>query len=123
MNTNVTNRRAELVYPELSYALNGILFKVHNTLGRFCRERQYADAIETEFAKAGLPYQREVTVIGGNRFDFVVDGKIILELKAKPFITKEDYYQTLRYLQSKSLKLALLVNFRNRHLRVKRILN
>jgi len=37
---------SKLIYPDLSYKINGILFTVHNELGRFCNEKQYADAIE-----------------------------------------------------------------------------
>lgn len=123
MSISVANRKAELVYPELSYAITGILFRVHNTLGRFRRERQYADAVEAELKKAGLSYQRESTNVSHDRYDFLVEDKVILELKAKPFVSKDDYYQTLRYLQGAGLKLALLVNFRNIHLRPKRLLN
>ena len=54
MGTNIpidTNRngdnKPELIYPELSYAINGICFTVQNELGRFAREKQYGDAIAT----------------------------------------------------------------------------
>ena len=55
--------------------------------------------------------------------DFIVENKIILEFKAKDFITKEDYFQTKRYLVTLNLKLALLINFRQKRLAPKRILN
>lgn len=55
--------------------------------------------------------------------DFIVDGKIILEFKAKNFITKEDYYQVKRYLVTLNLQLAILVNFRQKRIIPKRILN
>ena len=44
MNTN--NKKEKLIYPELSYKIVGILFHVHNQLGRFAREKQYRDLIE-----------------------------------------------------------------------------
>ena len=123
-------RKSELIYHELSYQLSGIFFSVHNALGRFCRERQYAGALEEALKKAGIPFGREVDVlklnkdgIPGNRADFVIAEKIIAELKAKPYLTKEDYYQMLRYLESAKLKLGMLVNFRNRYLKPKRVLN
>ncbi|MFH1822094.1 MAG: GxxExxY protein, partial [Patescibacteria group bacterium] len=47
----------------------------------------------------------------------------ILEFKTKDFITKEDYFQVKRYLITLNLKLALLVNFRQKRLVPKRILN
>jgi len=46
-----------------------------------------------------------------------------LEIKAKTIIEKSDYYQIMRYLKILNKKLGLLVNFRNRYLRVKRVIN
>ena len=52
-NPRIANMKnfSNLIYPELSYKIVGILFIVHNELGRFCNERQYADAIERYFEK------------------------------------------------------------------------
>lgn len=55
--------------------------------------------------------------------DFVIDDKIILEFKAKNFITKEDYYQTKRYLVTLNLELGIIVNFRQNRVTPKRVLN
>ncbi len=55
--------------------------------------------------------------------DFSIEEKIIIDLKNKDFITKEDYFQMQRYLQSCNKKLGLIVNFRQKHLYPKRILN
>lgn len=117
--------KVELIYPELSYVINGLLFQVHNKLGRFCREKQYSDEIEQILKENKVRYQRECNMPNNktNRFDFIIESKIILEIKAKPFILKDDYYQMNRYLELSSLKLGLLVNFRNRYLKPKRIVN
>jgi len=70
-----------------------------------------------------IPYQRELSKEqDGNRIDFLVDEKIILEIKAKKFVLKEDYYQIQRYLQAFNKKLGLLINFRNRYLKPIRII-
>jgi len=53
------NIRKDLLYPELSYKVSGVLFKVHNKLGRFCREIQYGDLLELELKNAGLLFERE----------------------------------------------------------------
>ena len=112
----------KVIYPELSYMLVGICFEIHNKLGRFSRERQYADAIEEKLKSIKVPYKREYKIERtGNVADFFVDGKIILELKAKSTIIKEDFYQVQRYLQVTNAKLALLVNFRNRYLKPIRV--
>jgi len=55
--------------------------------------------------------------------DFIIDDKIILELKTVDYLTKDDYYQVKRYLVTLNLKLAILVNFRQKRLSPKRILN
>ena len=52
----------ELIYPELSYKIMGILFKVHNKLGSTYQEKYYQRAIETEFKKENINYEREKMV-------------------------------------------------------------
>lgn len=118
MNTNDTNK---LIYPELSYTLTGICFSVHNKTGRFAREKQYCDLIEEKLKELKIPYEREYSTKDGNRIDFLIDGKIILAVKAKRIVLKEDFYQLQRYLQSLNKKLGLIVNFRNRYLKPIRI--
>lgn len=121
----------ELLYKDISYQINGLCYKAHNQLGRFGRERQYADALEILFKKDGVAYKREYEVpfivegkiVKGNRADFLVDDKIILELKAKPIITRDDYFQVQRYLSASGLHLGIIVNFGNVYLRPKRVLN
>lgn len=124
----MTQMNKKLIYPELSYRITGILFKVHNKLGRYCKEKQYQDAIEELLEQEGLKFKREQklpisSTIGGNKIDFEIEDKILLECKAKPFVTREDYYQLMRYLKATNKRLGLLVNFRNKYLRPKRIAN
>ena len=120
-------RMPQIIEKELSYKINGILFGIHNRLGRFARERQYGDELEIELKRRGINFKRENSLeVGGrksNFVDFIIEDKIVLELKAKPFTDKEDYYQLQRYLHNARIKLGLLVNFRDRYLKPKRILN
>ncbi|MBI5530098.1 MAG: GxxExxY protein [Candidatus Doudnabacteria bacterium] len=126
MNTDNTDNtdvgKHGLLYEDLTFAINGILFSVHNELGQYAREKQYGDVLERICKEKNIAYDRE-KVIGnsGNTLDFVIANKVILELKAKRIVTKEDYYQTQRYLQETGLRLAILVNFRDKVLRPKRI--
>ena len=114
----------KLIYPELSYTISGLCFAVHNKLGRFARERQYCDCFASKLDEIKIPYSREYVVAGsGNRVDFLIDNLVILEVKAKSFILKEDYYQIQRYLQILNKRLGLLVNFRNRYLKPLRIIH
>ena len=119
-----------LVYKELSYLLTGLFFKIHKKLGRFCREIQYCDTLEYYLKETGVIYEREMEIKKlntnspkGNRIDYLIEQKIIVDIKAKPFITKEDYRQMQRYLQSSNMELGMIVNFRNVYLKPKRILN
>jgi GxxExxY protein len=120
----------EIVYKDLSYKINGICFKVHKDLGRYLKERQYGDKFEELLKIQKLDYFREYELQGlspdmpgGNRVDFIVEDKIIVELKAKNFITKEDYFQIQRYLTVAHKHLGLIVNFRQSHLKPKRVVN
>ncbi len=119
-----------IVEKELSYEVTGHCFKVQDKLGRFAREKQYCDELENRFKEAKIKYQREYTLTKfisespkGNRVDFLVEGRVVVDCKAKNFITKEDYYQMQRYLDSAKLELGLIVNFRDAHLKPKRVLN
>lgn len=122
---------AELIHKELSFVLNGILFQVHNDLGKFANEKQVCDLIEKKLLETRCPYQREFVpnltdkgdMVGRNRLDFIIDDKIILEVKCKPYLTREDSYQIKRYLSNLNLKLGILINFRDDRLHPKRILN
>ena len=117
------------IHKDLSYNINGLCFKVHKKLGRFCREKQYSDNLEALLIEDGIKYVREFEISNltdspkGNKADFIIENKIILDVKAKKFITKEDYYQMIRYLKAADLELGLIVNFRDTHLKPKRVLN
>lgn len=121
----------KVIYPELSYKLTGLMFGAHNELGRFCKEKQYADLLESKFKEENIRYEREKPIpfnseretIKGNKVDFCIDDKILIDLKAKKFILKEDYFQMKRYLKATGFKLGLIVNFRDTYLKPKRILN
>ena len=124
MHTNDTNKKKKLIYPELSYIITGICFNVHNQLGRYAREKQYGDLLEEKLKEIKIPYKREFRIEKtGNTIDFLIDNKMILELKTKPMILKEDYLQMQRYLKAADLKLGLIVNFRSQSVTIKRVIN
>ncbi len=119
MNTN----KAKIIYPELSYKISGILFSVHNEVGRYAREKQYGDMFALRLVGAGLRFKRELVIgTSGNRLDFVVEDKIVIELKSTPMLTGEMYRQIQNYLQQTNIKLGILVNFRPELLRPVRII-
>lgn len=122
-------QKEKVLYPELSYQLCGLCFGVHNTLGMFRSEKSYGDLLEYSLQSAHIPFVREYEIPpsfvgeneGRNKVDFLIADSVVLELKAIPFVGKKEYYQMQRYLQASKKKLGIIVNFRQRYLRPKRV--
>jgi len=122
---------SKVIHADLSYKICGICFYVHNQLGRYRNEKQYGDLLEKLLKENGVGYQREAPLPKSfegeadrrNIPDFIIENKMVLDLKAKPIVGKDDYYQMKRYLVSFNKKLGLLINFRDKYLRPKRVLN
>ncbi|MCF6366309.1 MAG: GxxExxY protein [Bacteroidales bacterium] len=119
-----------IIYKEESYQIIGKCMDVYNNLGAGFLEIVYKDALELEFKKADIPYEREKKyevnykgVILPHKFyaDFVVFDKIILEIKGVAGIADEFTAQALNYLKVSGNKLALIVNFGELKLNYKRI--
>jgi GxxExxY protein len=119
-----------IIYKEESYQIIGKCMEVHNNLGAGFLEIVYKDALEYELKKAGINYEREKQyivhykgVILPHKFyaDFVVNGKIILEIKAVSNISDEFIAQAINYLKVSTNQLALIVNFGELKLNYKRI--
>lgn len=120
----------KIIYKEESYQIIGKCIEVHNNLGAGFLEIVYKDALEYEFRKAGIAYEREKQyevnykgIILPHKFyaDFVIYDKIILEVKAISSISDEFIAQAINYLKVSSNQLALIVNFGELKLNYKRI--
>lgn len=120
----------DLIYKQESYNIIGACMEVQKELGKGFSEIIYGDALEIEFKKQNINYEREVRfdiAYKGNLLphyyfaDFVIDDKIILEIKAIEQLTSSHIKQTLNYLAAAKLKLGLLVNFGEDSLAYKRI--
>jgi len=120
----------DIIYKEESYKIIGICFEVHNNLGPGFLEIVYKDALEYEFKKANIPYEREKQydvnykdIILTHNFyaDFVVYDKIILEIKSVKCLVDEFTARTINYQKCSNNKLGLLVNFGELKLNSKRI--
>ena len=100
----------DLIYKKESYQIIGKCFEVHNNLGAGFLEIVYKDALEYEFKKVNIPYKDQILP---HKFyaDFVIFGKIILEVKAVGGIADEFVAQAINYLKVSNNKLALIVNF------------
>ncbi len=109
----------------------GILFKVHSELGGRYQEKYYQRAIARALEKEGLRFKKEISVdlkfdefkIGKYFLDFLIDKKIILEIKAIPRLNPLDFKQISAYLKACHLELGIIANFRGPKLTYKRILN
>lgn len=113
----------KVIYPELSYLINGLLFEVKKELGEYAREKQYGDLFEKKLKAEKITYTRELPIgDSGNIADFLIDNKIILELKTCRFLTGDNFRQIQNYLQQSGIKLGLLVNFREKFLKPRRII-
>ena len=105
--------------------------KVHNTLGNGFQEVIYQRCLEIEFGKNNVPLAREVEMpiryeaelVGTRRVDFMVDGKVLVELKA--LIQLEDVHlaQAINYPEAFNLEVGLLINCGGRSLELKRLQN
>ena len=122
---------SEIIYKDESYEIVGKCMEVHNELGHGFSEVVYKDALQFEFNKNGIMYQREKqfpVYYKGNLLerrynaDFVVYDKIILEAKCVKALTDEHVSLCINYLKVSKCKLALLVNFGRGKLEYQRIL-
>jgi GxxExxY protein len=120
-------------YPlqEESYEIIGICMEVHRILGRGLLEVVYKDALEYEFKKNEIAYEREKKyeinykdVILPHHFfaDFVVFDDIILEIKAQKNLVEEHYNYVLNYMALSGCKLGIIVNFGEKSLVTKRLI-
>lgn len=121
----------KVVYKELSYKLVGILYEVYNELGYGHPERYYQKAIVEELQRCSLPFKEQVSyvlkykdkVIGRYFLNFLIEDKIVLELKKDGRFPKKNIEQVKGYLQATNMKLAILVNFTPEGVKFLRILN
>ena len=121
---------ADLVYKELSYKIVGILFKVYNELGGGYQEKYYQKAIALELKNNNIDFKEQILTdlhykdekIGRYYIDFLIDNKIILEVKATNRFYDRDIKQVIGYLKASGLVLGILVGFSKYELKFRRIL-
>ena len=107
----------------------GAAIRVHKELGPGFLEAMYEEALAIELAAAGINFERQKLLpvfyrehlIGEHRLDFLVEQKVILELKAISAL-EDIYFAIVRsYLKAANLDDALLLNFASTRLTVKRV--
>jgi len=127
----MTRKCENLIYPELSYKLLGIAYSVHNKLGGGLREKTYENAMQIAFENEKVGYLKQANlpiryanIKVGNRFvDFLVEDKVVLELKSGERFGKSNLNQVNEYLKTNRLKLAIIINFGLEKVSFKRVIN
>lgn len=118
----------KLLYEKESYKIRGACFSVYNTLGGGIQEKIIQRALFNELVSLGFNVQRETRInifykqqkIGTYIPDLIIDDKIMIEIKSKPNLTKEDMKQFWGYLKSSNYKLGFLVGFTPQKLIIER---
>jgi len=114
---------------DLTYQVIGCAMEVHRVLGGGFQEVIYQRCLAIELEKAGILFAREVEQdiyykeinVGSRRADFIIDGKLVVELKALLKLENVHIAQAKNYLTAYQLETGLLINFGGQSLEYKRI--
>ena len=129
--TNNNEDKEKIMYKDLSYKLQGLLFDIRNDLGSGHKESIYQKALEKELTGAGIKFTREPAIkiysqkgefLGLYRPDFLVEDKIVVELKAVEHISRQETTRVYDYLRNSKYELAYFVNFASPRLFIKRLI-
>ena len=125
-----TNRRyvEDLIYKDLAYKVVGCFYAVYNELGPGFKESVYHRALAIEFDLQGLYHEEEKKIpikykgryAGNYTPDFLVDEKVIVEIKAVDIMTKIYETQIYHYLKGSDYKLGYIVNFGSSEIDIRR---
>ena len=123
---------SNLKYKDITEKIIGASFQVHSFLGNGFQEVIYQRALAWEMSQKNLQYNREIEQhiyykdlpqpIGTRRADFVVEGKVLVELKAIKELEDVHLAQALNYLKAYKLEIGLLINFGSKSLTFKRLI-
>lgn len=120
----------DFIYEDLSSIVIGTAIEVHKILGMGFLEAVYQEALEYELGLQLIPFESQVELeIYYKNFklkhnykpDFIIDNKIIVEIKSEKQLTKLDEAQLHNYLKASGLKLGLLINFGEPILKMRRV--
>ena len=133
MSTDNTDKNPSegYLYEDLTRQIIKAIFNVHNRLGYGYREKELQRALAEEFKKPGLGFVRELfcnlvyegKVISKFYIDFVVEGKVVVELKIADDFYKKHFDQIMTYLKTNNLRLGLLAIYTKQKVLIKRVIN
>ena len=118
------------LYSDSTNKIIGLAIKVHKELGSAYEEKVYQRALYLEFQHNKLRFEREkeieikysLVTIGKKKLDFVVEDKVVIELKKSDDINDVHIAQVVSYLKAMNLKLGLILNFGRSKLQIKRVI-
>lgn len=121
----------DLIYKDLSYKITGLIFEIDNIVGYGHSEKTYGDAFEKLLKRDSIKYVREIyfplklenEIIKKYYFDFLIEDKIVVELKANDHNYKEVCFQVYAYLRTSDKKLGIVYRFTRNGVKHKRIVN
>lgn len=122
---------AKLVYEELTYLIIGAAMEVHKVLGSGFLEAVYQKALEHELKSRSIPFEAQVRLpvcykgelVGDYIANFLIDGRIIVEIKAVSKMNDAHLAQTIHYLTATNNEIGLLINFGATSLEHRRVAN
>ena len=125
-------RIVDLLHKDLSYKIQGIAFEIRKDFGLGHKEQIYQKAFEEGLKSEAIPHEREKAIkifspkdgkfIGLYRPDFIIDEKIIIEIKTYKFVPRDEMRKIYDYLRNSKYELGYLVNFASPRLYMKRII-
>lgn len=128
--THITDNTDNFLERDLSYKLRGAIYDTVNKYGAGLKEQIYQRALAEEFTKQNISFEQQKRIniysldtgksLGVYIPDFVIANKIILEIKASSFTTRQDIDQQRSYLKTSIYEIGYLVNFNTNKLDIRR---
>ncbi len=120
--------KKSILYKELSYKIVGCIYEVYNKIGSGFKESIYQNSLNIEFKRKNINFENQPRLpifykdkrVGFYVPDFVVDDKIIIELKSVEFMPKIHESQLYNYLKGTKYKLGYIINFGSSKIDIRR---
>jgi len=123
-----TKNGENLLYGDITYKIRGACFKIWKEFGGAFKEKVVDRALAEELKTLGLKVESQKSInilyngkkIASYTPDQIISDVILIEVKCKPFLTREDERQFWLYLRGSEYKIGLLINFGSKKLEIKR---
>ena len=123
--------RKDILFPELSYQIVGCAYKVARELGYGHLEKVYQKGLAESLRASKISFVEQFPtpvffgdrIIGRGYADFLVEGKVIIEIKKGAQFSLANIQQVSKYLASTQIQLAILMNFTSQGVMTRRIVN